>query len=185
MSIYGRLGRVGAAVVAGGLVLGLTAIPAGSQALPEETVTLTGTAVCRVIEGGQMWDINYNLHNNIAPEVIVGAIPAAFGDVTVDSAVVSLDGTDISPTFFDPNPVPAGGDATTGGAMPGDVAGTFTIVVDWTAPSVEDSGTATLDLTLDGTCVAPVVEPTTPTTPTTQGPAVQAEAVAVAPSFTG
>jgi len=184
MNTYGRVARVGVAVAAGGLVLGLTAIPAGSQALPEQTVTLTGTAVCQIVDGGALWNIHYNLHNNIAPEVIVGSVPAAFGDVTVTSAVVSLDGTEIGPTTFDPNPVPAGGDATTGGGLPGEATGTFTIVVDWTAASIQDSGTATLDLTLDATCVAPVV-PTTPTTPTTQGPAVQAEAVAVSPSFTG
>ena len=184
MLTSGLIARAGAALAAGGLVFGLSAIPAGSQVVPGSSVTLTGSAECQLTggeNGGPIWVISYNLHNNIDPQVIVGSAPAAFGDVDVTSAFVSLNGTTLAPAVFSPNPVPAAGDATTSGELPGDTVGTFTMSLDWDAATVPDSGTATLDLLLDSSCGGPV----STTTSTTQAPAVQAEAVAVSPAFTG
>ena len=173
MTRFGTVSRVGAAVAAGGLVLGLSALPAGSQVL--EPITITGTAECVNMDGDYVWAIDYTIHNDLQPPQIVGSVPAAVNDVSIDSAEVT--GAVSGSPPFTPNPVAAGEDSFSDtGVFDGSTAGLVTLTVGWSVSSLEDSGTATYDLTLDGTCVAPA-------TTTTAAPAVQA--VAVTPSFTG
>ncbi len=105
MSTLGVISRAGAALAAGGLVLGLSAVPAVSQQAPA-TVTLTGSAECQIVDGTAYWAISYNLHNNIEPEQVINSVPLAFGDVSIDSAVISVDGDDLGETPFTPNTSP-------------------------------------------------------------------------------
>jgi hypothetical protein len=172
------LARAGAAIAAGGLVLGLTAVPTSAQVEPASPLQVSGTATCEVWEGEYVWVVEYVAENLVDPEPILTAVPAAFGDIDITSAPITLNGDVVGAGNFDPNPVPAGGSATDGGTIPGAITGSLVLTVNWTASTIEDSGTEVVTLTLDDTCHAPV-------TTTTQGPAVQAEAVAVTPAFTG
>lgn len=176
MSTFGVLTRAGAVMAAGGLVIGLSAIPAGSQQL--EPITITGEATCVQAEGQAAWAVDYTIHNDLTIPTI-DSVPAAARDVNIDSATLS-GAADGNPTFS-PNPIPAQGDSTASGFVEGTATGVLTLTVDWTVPDFEAEGSTAFDLTLDGTCVAPAT--TSTSTSTTQAPAV--EAVAVNPAFTG
>jgi hypothetical protein len=177
----GLIARTGAAVAAGGLVLGLSAIPAGSQVAPASPLQVSGTVECQVIEGDYLWVIDYTAENLVEPQVVPASasVPAAYGDIDITSAPITLDGAPVGSASFSPNPVPALGTATDGGSLPGSFTGTLGLTVNWTSSSIEDSGSEVVDLALDTTCAAPV------TTTTSRAPAVEAEAVAVSPAFTG
>jgi hypothetical protein len=167
--------RAGAAIAAGGLVLGLTAIPAGSQVVDTSSLDVSGTVECQVVEGGYNWVVAYEA-TNTSQIAIPNNVPAALGDIDSTGEELSLDAIDLGPIDLQPNPVPIGETATDGGPIPGDVTGTLVLTVDWASSDTEDSGTEVVTLVLDGSCQAPV-------TTTTAGPAV--EAVAVSPAFTG
>jgi hypothetical protein len=168
--------RAGAALAAGGLVLGLTVIPAGSQVIDTSGLEVTGTVECQVVEGSYNWVVAYEATNTTIIDIPANA-PAAFGDITIESQVVTLDGGPAGSTDLQPNPVPVGETATDGGLIPGEITGTLVLTVDWASPDTEDSGTEVVTLVLDDSCRAPVT--------TTTEPAPAVEAVAVSPSFTG
>ena len=176
MLTFGPLARAGAVVAAGGFVIGLSAIPAGSQVLPTSSLAVTGTVDCQVVEGEYTWIVAYEATNTSTID-IPASVPAALGDIDITSQVISLDGSPVGSTDLQPNPVPMGETATDGGPIPGSVTGTLTLTVQWASSDTEDSGTEVVNLTLDDSCAAPA------TTTTTQAPAVQA--VAVTPAFTG
>ncbi len=167
--------RAGAALAAGGLVLGLTAIPAGSQVVDTSSLEVTGTVECQVSGDQYTWVVAYEATNTSSIGV-PNNVPAALGDIDITGQELSLDTVDLGPINLTPNPVPVGETATDGGPIPGDVTGTLVLTVDWASPDTEDSGTEVVSLVLGNTCQAPV-------TTTTAGPAV--EAVAVSPAFTG
>jgi hypothetical protein len=125
--------------------------------------------------------VEYTARNNYVPESVPTDVPLALGDIEIVSAEVSLDGEVVGSVEFDPNPVPAGEAAIGGVEIPGSVTGYLGLTVTWTAPTVDGGGVSTTpDAILDGTCAAPAE-----TTTTTSAPAVQADAVVAAPTFTG
>jgi hypothetical protein len=169
--------RAGAALAAGGLVLGLTAIPAGSQVVASSSLAVTGTVECQVAGDQYTWVVAYEATNTSQIAIPAGS-PAALGDIDITAENLSLDAVDLGPIDLQPNPVPVGETATDGGPIPGDVTGNLVLTVDWASSDTEDSGTEVVTLVLDNSCQAPV-------TTTTAGPAVQADVVAVSPAFTG
>jgi hypothetical protein len=176
----------GAAVAVGLLVLGLSALPVGSQVVPADPLALDGTIVCNGYHVDRynieyVWAVNYTATNNYLPQPGPADVPAAIGDIEIISADVTLDGEAIGPAEFSPNPVPAGDTASAYiKALPGTATGNLELTVTWTAPTVEDGGVESITAYLDGTCGVPAE-----TTTTTQAPAVKADAVAGAPAFTG
>ncbi len=172
----GTIVRAGAALAAGGLVLGLSALPAGSQSVGSASLDLTGTATCEVQNGEYVWAVEYSA-TNTSEINIIGSTPAAIGDIDLGSQVLTLNGQPAGTTDLLPNPVAMGATATDGGPVPGTVTGTLTLTVQWSNADTDSTGTEVFDLVLDDSCHAPA------TTTTTGAPAVQA--VAVTPSFTG
>lgn len=177
---FGPVVRVGAAVAAGGLVLGLTAIPAGSQVVNSASLAASGTVECQVISGVYTWVFDYEA-TNTSQIGIPANVPAALGDIEITSQAVTLDGAPGGATNLVPNPVAVGQTATFHAEVPAaGVVGTVVTTIEWFSVDADDGGTEVVTLVLDDSCHAPAS-----TTTTTTAPAVQAEAVAVTPSFTG
>jgi len=179
MSVFRPFARVGAALAAGGLVLGLSAVSAGSQEL-ETYLVVSGEYECVEVEGDYVWAIDYLAENLIEPLPEPGAIPAASGDIWILDADLYVGEEELGAVTFDPDVVPAGGTATASATLPGTFEGELVLAVDWVTGDEALADVELVVLDLDGSCVAP---PTT-TTSTTAAPGA-ANAAVVRPTFTG
>ena len=167
------------AVAAGGMVLGVSAVPASAGL--QAPISITGEAVCNLATGHETYSLNWTITNLIQnlPASTTNT-PAAYGDVNIDSATES--GAWTGSVTFTPNPVAIGEQSTGSDGPVPNVAGTVVLSVDWSVNSLDQSGTTTAEVTLDGNCVNPTT--TTTAAPTTTM-SVQAAAVTASPKFTG
>jgi hypothetical protein len=178
--------RVGVAMAAGAMVLGVTTLPAGAgDRVPifEPTVEVTGTARCNLATGHETYQLNWRVENTTEFEVLGGssAQGLGFGAVEIVAADETGAWTGSIPGMV--GQVLEPGDAATGsdGPVP-NRAGVVTLTVEYDYEL--STGTATGTIVLDGSCTNGT--PTTPTTPTTAAPAAAAaDAVRVRPAFTG
>lgn len=166
------------AAAAGGMVLGVSAVPASAGLTAP--ISISGEAVCNVATGHETYTLNWTI-TNLTPAQVAGTNgAAAYGDVNIVSATES--GAWTGTVTFTPNPVVFDGQSTGSDGPVPNVAGTVVLSVDWSSATLDQSGTTTAEVTLDGNCVNPTT--TTTAAPTTTM-SVQAAAVTAAPKFTG
>jgi hypothetical protein len=159
--------RLAAAAGAGALALGLMVPAADAQQYP---VTVTGTATCSHAGPVGRYTLNWTVANGDGL------------DLTVTSANQS--GVTTGDVTFTPSPIPSNSSGTGSFGPVGNVAGTVTLTVAWSAGTGQpQTGTSTGTITLAGDCVndpGTTVAPTTTSTPPTTVAAVNA-----VPAFTG
>jgi hypothetical protein len=181
-----KIARAGAALAAGSLVLGLTALPGGAQ-VPEPDVELTGVARCNLATGHETYTLEWTLTNNgesLIPNAVEGELGTQ-GLVTDLGAIEVLDAVETGAyegtLEFDPEIVyPEGGTAeASDGPVPNQV-GVVTAEVTYGWFWDEEVYVVEAEIVLDGTCTAPM--PTTESTTTTTA---AARPIQVRPAFTG
>lgn len=171
---FGFAARAGIAAAAGGLVLGLSVVPAGSQVIEQSSLDVAGTATCEVVEGEYTWVVDYTATNTSTIGIPASA-PAALGEIDIIFQQAVLNGGTPFNTDLVPDPVQVEETAAYTVELPGSTVGTLVLTVGWIDDN-EDEGTEVVTLQLDDSCHAPA-------TTTTGAPAVQA--VTVTPAFTG